>query len=155
MCSSIAARLRGLVACSIAGAGQSLNEGHIGLAVTGLSRAGKIAFITSLIDNLLALSQRHNSLPQLSKRSTQDGLSRMRSMTVMPAGMDVLPFFDYQTKLAGLGAEQPSWPPWTEGLAQISLTLEIERTSAFGRRMTNRRIRRDILDYPGGRRFCR
>ena len=67
----------------------------------------------------------------------------------MPAGVGVLPVFDYEAKLAGLAAEQPSWPPRTKDLAQISLALKVERTSAFGRRLGNRRIRLDILDYPG------
>lgn len=146
---AVAAGLRGLAAGGAAGVDRALNEDHIRLAVTGLSRAGKTVFITSLIHNLLALGQRRNTLPRLTARLTQDGQSRLRSVEVMPAGVGVLPVFDYGAKLAGLAADAPSWPPRTEDLAQVSLALEVERTSSFGRRLGPRRIRLDILDYPG------
>ncbi len=146
---AVAAGLRGLAAGSVAGVDRALNEDHIRLAVTGLSRAGKTVFITSLIHNLLALGQRRNTLPKVTARLTQNGLTRLRGVEVMPAGVGVLPFFDYGAKLAGLAAETPCWPPRTEDLAQVSLSLEIERTSSFGRRLGTRRVRLDILDYPG------
>lgn len=61
----------------------------------------------------------------------------------------MLPFFDYAAKLQGLAATEPAWPPRTEDLAQISLSLVIDRTSMFGRKLGPKRIRLDILDYPG------
>lgn len=125
-----------------------LSEDRVRLAVTGLSRAGKTVFITSLIHNLLALPY-SDTLPRLSSRLTQNGRSRLRSVQVLPAGAGVLPFFDYEAKLRDLAAEIPAWPPRTEDLAQISLGLEIERPSAMGRWLGTKRIRLDILDYPG------
>ncbi len=141
--------LHGLAADGVAGMERVLNEDRIRLAVTGLSRAGKTVFITSLIQNLLALGQGRDTLPKVTARLTQEGASRLRSVTVMPAGAGILPFFDYTAKLADLAAAVPSWPPRTEDLAQISLALEIERPTSFGRRLGTRRIRLDILDYPG------
>lgn len=146
---AVAAGLRGIAAEGAATFDRALNEDHIRLAVTGLSRAGKTVFITSLIHNLVALGQRRNTLPRLTARLTQDGVSRLRSVEVMPAGASVLPVFDYGAKLAGLAAEAPSWPRRTEDLAQVSIFLEVERASSFGRRLGSRRIRLDILDYPG------
>jgi hypothetical protein len=43
----------------------ALNETTIRVAVTGLSRAGKTVFLTSLIHNLVALGRRLNTLPAL------------------------------------------------------------------------------------------
>ncbi len=131
------------------GIDRTLNEDRIRLAVTGLSRAGKTVFITSLIHNLLALGQGCDTLPRITARLSQDGTSRLRSVEVLPAGAGVLPFFDYAAKLQGLAATEPAWPPRTEDLAQISLSLVIDCTSMLGRRMGPRRVRLDILDYPG------
>ena len=145
----MASGLRGLAAEGAAGLDRAVNEDHIRLAVTGLSRAGKTVFITSLVHNLLALGQRRNTLPRLTARLTQDGVNRLRSVEVLPAGAGVLPVFDYGAKLAGLAADAPSWPARTDDLAQVSLALEVDRVSSFGRRLGPRRIRLDILDYPG------
>ena len=141
--------LRGLASSSVAGVERSLNEDRIRLAVTGLSRAGKTVFITSLIHNLLALGQGRDTLPRITKRLSQNGVSRLRGVEVLPAGAGVLPFFDYAAKLRGMTATVPSWPPRTEDLAQVSLALEIERPSSFGRKLGSRRVRLDVLDYPG------
>ena len=92
---AVAAGLRGLAAGGAAGIDRAVNKDHIRLAVTGLSRAGKTMFITSLIHNLLALGQRRNTLPSLTARLTQDGINRLRSVEVLPAGASVLPVFDY------------------------------------------------------------
>ena len=145
----MASGLRGLAAGGAAGIDRAVNEDHIRLAVTGLSRAGKTVFVTSLIHNLLALGQRRNTLPKLTARLTQDGMNRLRNVEVLPAGASVLPVFDYGAKLADPAADAPSWPPRTEDLAQVSLTLEVDRVSSLGRRFGPRRIRLDILDYPG------
>ena len=146
---AVASGLRNLATSGVAGVERSLNEDRIRLAVTGLSRAGKTVFITSLIHNLLALGQGRDTLPRITARLSQNGVSRLRKVEVLPAGAGVLPFFDYAGKLHDLAAAAPAWPPRTEDLAQISLALEIDRPSAFGRRLGSRRVRLDVLDYPG------
>ena len=146
---AVIAGLRGIAADSVAGVDRTLNEDRIRLAVTGLSRAGKTVFITSLIHNLLALGKGRDTLPALTRRLTQNGATRLRRVEVSPAGAGVLPFFDYASKLDQLASATPAWPPRTDDLAQISLALEIERSSALGRRLGSRRVRLDILDYPG------
>ena len=146
---AVAAGLRGLAAGSVAGMERALNEDRIRLAVTGLSRAGKTVFITSLIQNLLALGRGRDTMPLITARLTRNGASRLRGVEVLPAGAGVLPFFDHAAKLAGLAAASPAWPLRTEDLAQVSLALEVERPSPLGRRLGSRRIRLDILDYPG------
>ena len=136
-----------------AGAGSRLeravNEDVIRLAVTGLSRAGKTVFITSLIQNLLALAAQKDVLPKLTQRLSDTGINRLRAVTVLPAGVSALPHFDQAAKLAGLSAAEPAWPDRTGDVAQISLALTLTRRSPFGQKLGERRVRLDILDYPG------
>lgn len=130
-------------------AARSINEDRIGLAVTGLSRSGKTVFVTSLIQNLLALGHGVNTLPAFADVLRTDGVSRLLDVAILPAGASALPHFDQAAKLARLSATQPAWPDRTEDLATISLMLTIARPSGLGRRIGPRRVRLDILDYPG------
>ncbi len=148
-----AAGARNLVRGTTAALDDRVNETVIRLAVTGLSRAGKTVFITSLIQNLLALGQGRDTLPLIRRRlgaggATRIEASRLRSVRVVPAGVQTVPRFDFAEKLAELSADQPSWPPRTEDMAEISVELEIERPG-LRKRLGNRRVRLDILDYPG------
>jgi predicted YcjX-like family ATPase len=126
----------------------TLNEQCMRLAVTGLSRAGKTVFITSLIQNLIALGQGHETLPLIARRLNENGHFRLRRVGIVPTGTQTVPYFDFQTKLRGLCQEDAVWPDPTRDIAQVSLALEIERTG-IGQKFGNRRIRLDILDYPG------
>jgi predicted YcjX-like family ATPase len=139
---SVTAGLRDLAA-------QALGDERIGLAVTGLSRAGKTVLVTSLIQNLLALGQGLDTLPAFAACLRGDGGSRLVSVEVMPAGAAALPHFDQKAKLEALAGARPAWPARTEDLATISLLLTIARPSALGRHLGPRRVRLDILDYPG------
>ncbi len=145
----IGSRLRQFGSDATKALDEAVNEDRIRLAVTGLSRAGKTVFITSLIHNLLALSRGLNTLPRLSELLTVNGVNRLHGAAVLPSGAALLPTFDYQAKLRGLAADEPTWPERTDDLAQVSIALELERTSAIGQRLGNRRVRLDILDYPG------
>lgn len=137
-------------AATLSAIDRGLNEEVIRLAVTGLSRAGKTVFITSMIQNLLALSDRHDSLPALSERLRGEHGSRLKSIRVAPADAGAIPWFDYTSKVALLEADKPEWPGQTDDLAAISLLLEVERKKTFGAAtLGNRRIRIEILDYPG------
>ena len=97
-----------------------LNETTIRLAVTGLSRAGKTVFITSLIQNLLALGQNAgggvNTLPRLVALLSEHGGYRLRGVKVVAARAEKTAQFDFSGKLASLAADAPSWPPRTEEL---------------------------------------
>ena len=136
-----------------AGAGvwldRAVNEDVVRLAVTGLSRAGKTVFITALIQNLLALAANKDVLPQLTRRLTDRGENRLRAVTLLPPGTSALPHFDQPAKLAGLGAADPAWPDRTTDVAQVSLALTLTRRSPLGQKLGERRVRLDILDYPG------
>src|SRR6266851_9734302 len=128
---------------------QILNEVSIRVAVTGLSRAGKTVFITSLIHNLLALGQRRNTLPRLHTAFGVNGTSRLREVRIAPEGAATIPLFDFAGKLADLAAARPSWPARTEDIAQIALELEIERVNPLAQKLGPWRLRLELLDYPG------
>jgi predicted YcjX-like family ATPase len=119
--------LRSLAAGAGAMLDRAVNEDVIKLAVTGLSRAGKTVFITSLIQNLLALAAQKDVLPLLTRRLSDTGMNRLREVTVLPAGVSAMPHFDQAAKLAGLGAAEPTWPERTNDIAEISLALTLTR----------------------------
>lgn len=130
---------------------RGLNEDTIRLAVTGLSRAGKTVFITSLIQNLLALGDGCDCLPALTQGLQDANGSRLRGVSVVSPETNTLPWFDYHSKVTLLASDIPDWPCPTDDVAEISLVLHIERKQAF-RRLAfgqQRRVRLDILDYPG------
>lgn len=127
----------------------ALNERVIRVAVTGLSRSGKTVFITSLIHNLLALGKGRNTLPKLQELLESNEGSRLRNIRIHPAGTSTTPYFDFDNKLTELASNTPSWPPRTEDLSEIALSLEIERQGALSQRLGARRIRLELLDYPG------
>jgi predicted YcjX-like family ATPase len=130
-----------------------LNEERLNLAVTGLSRAGKTVFITSLVENLLAMSGGRDTLPRFRAALEQHGESRLRGVRLVPAGAAALPRFDHEAHVAALARPDAAWPARTGDLAQVSLAIELDRSSAAGRVLGQalgpRRIRLDILDYPG------
>ena len=125
-----------------------MNEKRIRLAVTGLSRSGKTVFITSLIQNLIALGEGRDTLPLITTRLDNNGRSRLRKVTIEPASVQTIPYFDFQAKLEALSRPDAIWPPRTEDLSETSISLEIEREGLW-QKFGTRRVRLDILDYPG------
>ena len=147
--SALGAGLRELAANAACTVDTAVNESLIRLAVTGLSRAGKTVFITSLIRNLLTLGQGRDTLPQLQACLETDGRTRLKHVRTLPAGASTIPAFDYSRKFAELASEIPSWPPRTDDLAMIALDIGVERSGTFWQKLGPRRIRLEILDYPG------
>ena len=99
--------------------------------MTGLARAGKTAFLTSVAANLLA-----GKLPLLAA-------ARARA-TLSPMGAGPVPRFELARHLAALSADPPAWPERTGAVSLLSLDLAIPRR--IGR---DRRLRLEFLDYPG------
>ena len=118
--------------------------GTLRIGVTGLARAGKTAFLTSIATNLLALGHGHPALPALSARLG----GRSLRVTAAPAGAAEMPRFDPATHLASLAADPPRWPDRTGAVSLLALDLEIGRT-AFGLALPPRPLRLEFLDYPG------
>jgi predicted YcjX-like family ATPase len=106
---------------------RAVNEERIHLAVTGLSRAGKTVFITSLVENLLALAGGRGTLPRLRARLEEGGASRLVAVRLLPSGSLALPRFDHAGHVAALAGREASWPARTEDLAALSLEIVLER----------------------------
>lgn len=130
-----------------------INETPIRVAITGLSRAGKTVFLTSLITNFLALKSGRATLPAVQVALDRGGIGRLRHVRLLPAGAGTTPRFDYEAKLADLAAERPAWPARTDDLAEISLELEVKPPGGFlgtiRGMVGNPRIQLELLDYPG------
>ncbi|NOG71132.1 YcjX family protein [Roseicella sp. DB1501] len=126
--------------------GRSLiGQERIRLAVTGLTRAGKTVFLTSLLANLLAAGRGRRTLPALEELAGK----RLRAVRPAPAGVEGLPRFDVAAHLAALAADPPAWPARTEDLSTLELVLELDRQSMLGGLLGTRTVTLELLDYPG------
>jgi predicted YcjX-like family ATPase len=96
-------------------------QSTVRIGVTGLSRAGKTAFLTSVAAGLLA-----------------------RRFALAPAGASDTPRFDQARHLARLAADPPAWPERTDAVSILALTTSIPRGM-----FPARHLRLEFLDYPG------
>ncbi|HYF06732.1 MAG TPA: YcjX family protein, partial [Acetobacteraceae bacterium] len=122
-----------------------IGQERVRLAVTGLSRAGKTVFLTSLIANLLAAGAGRRTLPALDPLLN----GRLKRVAIRPAGTETTPRFDPDAHLAALAADPPRWPARTEDLSTLSLMIEVERRSPLGALLGTRSVTLELLDYPG------
>jgi predicted YcjX-like family ATPase len=113
----------------------------IRLGVTGLSRAGKTVFITSLVANLLDRGR----MPQL--RAAAEG--RVLAAWLQPQPDDTVARFAYEEHLAALTAPEPHWPEGTRRVSQLRLSLRLAPTGLLGGLSGPRTLHLDIVDYPG------
>ncbi len=113
----------------------------IRLGVTGLSRAGKTVFITSLVANLMDRGR----MPQL--RAAANGA--IRAAYLQPQPDDTLPRFEYETHLANLTAQDPVWPEGTRQISELRLSLRVQPTGLLSGLSGPRTVHLDIVDYPG------
>ncbi|MGO4907267.1 YcjX family protein [Pseudorhodobacter sp. W20_MBD10_FR17] len=131
------------VDAAMSGVSEALFEPVIRLGVTGLSRAGKTVFITSLVANLLDRGR----MPQFS------AAPRIDTAFLQPQPDDTLPRFDYETHLAALTGAAPHWPASTRAISELRLSLRVRPSGFFGGLIGGltgpRTIHLDIIDYPG------
>jgi predicted YcjX-like family ATPase len=114
------------------------------IGVTGLARAGKTAFLTSVAANLLALGAGLPAMPALSSRLA----GRSIRVAVADAGAESLPRFDYPAHLAALDADPPHWPERTAAVSLLALDIDIAR-AGFAAALPPQMLRLELLDYPG------
>ena len=119
----------------------NLNAPTIRLGVTGLSRAGKTVFITSLIHALLKQAR----LPVFEAQAQ----GRITKAYLEPQPDDDLPRFPYEKNLALLTADNRQWPEGTRQISQLRLTLEYLPEGFFARNFSSGKLHIDIVDYPG------
>ncbi|KJG26594.1 nucleoside triphosphate hydrolase [Photobacterium iliopiscarium] len=118
---------------------------HVRLAVTGLSRAGKTAFITSLINQLLHVST-NPRLPMFS--AVREG-HLLGSKRVPQLDMHV-PKFGYDDGINALLSSPPSWPQPTSDVSQTRLALRFKpQKGALKLFQDTATLYLDIIDYPG------
>lgn len=113
----------------------------IRLGVTGLSRAGKTVFITSLVANLMDRGR----MPQL--KAAANGA--IRTAYLQPQPDDTLPRFAYEDHLARITAKDPSWPEGTNSISELRLSLRVQPTGLLSGLSGPRTVHLDIVDYPG------
>ncbi|WP_417425601.1 YcjX family protein [Hoeflea sp.] len=118
----------------------NLIEPTLRLGVTGLSRAGKTVFITSLVHNLL----HGGRLPMF--QASHSG--RLAGATLEPQPDDAVPRFQYEDHAARL-IEERLWPDSTRAISELRLVIEYESASGWNRFFSGGRLCLDIVDYPG------
>lgn len=110
------------------------------LGVTGLSRAGKTVFISSLVHNLI----HGGRLPVFDAH--QSGRIARAFLEDQPD--DAVPRFQYEDHIEALVTDRV-WPESTRAISELRLTIEYESASAWGRLFSAGRLSLDIVDYPG------
>ena len=118
--------------------------GTVRIGVTGLARAGKTAFITSVAANLLAVGAGVPALPALAVRLG----GRQLGVRLAPLGAGPVPRFDEMAHLRALAADPPAWPTRTGAVSLLALELTVPRTG-LAAALPPRTLRVELLDYPG------
>ncbi|MCO5729981.1 YcjX family protein [Rhizobium sp. SSA_523] len=118
----------------------SLVHPTIRLGVTGLSRAGKTVFISSLVHNLL----HGGRLPLF--EPVRSG--RVSSVRLEPQPDDAIPRFQYEDHIQALVRDR-IWPDSTRAISELRLTIEYQSASGWGRFFSAGRLSIDVVDYPG------
>lgn len=120
-------------------------DSHVRIAVTGLSRAGKTAFITSMVNQLLH-SSTHDNLPLLDCARDQRLIGAKR----VPQSNLMVPRFHYDEALDQLEGEPPQWPQPTRDVSEIRLAIKYKPKKATKRLLSKTStLYIDIIDYPG------
>ncbi len=120
---------------------ETLFEPVIRLGVTGLSRAGKTVFITSLVANLMDRGR----MPQLI--AAADG--RIQTAFLQPQPDDTVARFDYETYLAAMTGATPRWPDGTRAVSELRLSFRVQPGGLLAGLRGPRTVHLDIVDYPG------
>ncbi|MEM9975160.1 MAG: YcjX family protein [Pseudomonadota bacterium] len=129
------------VESTLATVSEAFLEPTIRLGVTGLSRAGKTVFITSLVANLM----RRGRMPQLAPAAN----GRIRGAYLQPQPDDTVPRFDFEAHLDALTGPTPHWPDSTRSVSELRLSLRVQPQGLLGGVSGPRTVHLDIVDYPG------
>ena len=118
---------------------------HLRLAVTGLSRSGKTAFITAMVNQLLNLHAGAR-LPLLSAVREE----RLLGVKRVPQRDLGVARFTYDEGLAQLYGEPPAWPTPTRGVSEMRLALRYRSNESLLRHFKDTStLYLEIVDYPG------
>lgn len=125
---------------SIADRAANLVNPSIRVGVTGLSRAGKTVFISSLVHNLL-----HGGRLPLFEPLHSGRISNVR-LEQQPD--DAIPRFQYEDHIEALVRDRV-WPDSTRAISELRLTFDYQSQSSWSRFLSPGRLSIDIVDYPG------
>ncbi|RRH69400.1 YcjX family GTP-binding protein [Falsigemmobacter faecalis] len=128
------------VSSRVSGLSESLFDPVIRLGVTGLARAGKTVFITSLVSNLLDRGR-------MSQLQAEAG-GRIEAVWLQPQPDDTVPRFDFEGHLGALTGPAPRWPDSTRAVSELRLSFRM-RPSGLLKFTGPRKVHLDIIDYPG------
>lgn len=116
-------------------------EPVVRLGVTGLSRAGKTVFITSLVANMLGRGRMPQFLPAAE--------GRILAAYLQPQPDNTVARFDYEGHLAALTGPEPHWPEGTRAVSELRLSLKVQPAGLLSGLSGPRTVHLDIVDYPG------
>lgn len=116
-------------------------EPVVRLGVTGLSRAGKTVFITSLVANLL----NRGRMPAF--RAAAEG--RIEAAWLQPQPDNTVPRFQFENHLAAMTGTEPHWPESTSGISELRLSFRVRPGGLLSGFQNARTLHLDIVDYPG------
>ena len=125
-----------------------VRDSTLRLAVTGLSRSGKTAFITSLVHNLLSAVGSPGRLPFLRAAAER----RLIGARLLAPDADDVPAFPLEETVAALAADPPHWPASTTDLRRVRLLLRFSAAGLLRRAKllgSAAELSVEILDYPG------
>ncbi|PRY72355.1 YcjX family GTP-binding protein [Halomonas ventosae] len=114
------------------------------LAVTGLSRAGKTAFLTSLVNQLrhAGLEARLDLLPA-AREGRLLGARRVQQQDL------AVPRFPYDQAMLALDDQPPRWPEPTRGISELRLAIRYRPSRRGLLGGETRQLTLDLFDYPG------
>lgn len=118
---------------------------HLRVGVTGLSGAGKTAFITSLVHQLTVGDQpQHLPFFAVVQQGRYLG-GRLASNQPL-----ALPRFPFEHNLQYLLQQPAQWPPSTTGWSQLNLTLRYKPLNGVRARLqSHSELQLELVDYPG------
>ncbi|AKE51583.1 YcjX family GTP-binding protein [Kangiella geojedonensis] len=118
---------------------------NVRIAVTGLSGAGKTAFTTSLINQLLhAPMEKHLTFLSVNvqNRMLASKLSQHEELHI--------PAFDYNNALAHLTSDIPQWPDSTRNISQAQIKCRFKVGHRWAKRLqSDSTVTVEVVDYPG------
>jgi len=118
---------------------------HLRLAVTGLSRSGKTAFITAMVNQLLSVNNGAR-LPMLGAAREE----RLLGVKRVPQRDLGIQRFTYDEGLAQLYGTPPAWPTPTRGVSEMRLALRYRSHDSLLRHFKDTStLYLEIVDYPG------
>jgi uncharacterized protein len=134
----------------VSGLAELATGSTVSLAVTGLSRAGKTVFITSLAHNLLSARHQPHRMPLL--KAVGDG--RLIAARLATGKTDLLPRFPYRRNIERIASTPADWPSRTKSISELEIDIHFVPTGALGFLLGRigsgtASLKLKIVDYPG------